>query len=68
MKTAIVLALVLTGCASLPQGVEMTEEERTACAAQGCSVWTVEELQRLIVIATKRGFDAGKKRKGEISI
>jgi len=68
MKTAIVLALVLTGCASLPQGVQMTDGERTACAAQGCSVWTREELEKLIGLSALRGFEAGRKRQGELSL
>lgn len=33
MKTALLAMVLLTGCASLPQGVEMTEDERAACAA-----------------------------------
>jgi hypothetical protein len=60
MKTALI-ALLLTGCASLPEGVVMSEDERKACAESGCSVWTMAEIQRLIGIALKRGFDAGRK-------
>jgi len=63
MKIAIVLVL-LAGCASLPEGVAMTDDERKACAAsQDCSVWTVAELQKLIRAAIQRGFDAGKRLK-----
>ena len=61
MKTAIVLALLLAGCAQLPKGVEMTDDERAACEAQGCSVWTLAELQKLVQIAAKRGYDMGRK-------
>ena len=32
--------VILSGCASLPDGVQMTDEERTACAASGCAVFT----------------------------
>jgi len=64
MKTAIVLVLILAGCASLPEGVAMTDDERKACtASQDCTVWTVAELQKLIRSAMQRGFDAGKRLK-----
>ncbi len=29
--------VILSGCASLPEGVQMTEDERRACAEHGCS-------------------------------
>jgi len=57
----ILITLMLSGCASLPPGVEMTEDERAACASQGCSVWTLDELQRLIGMAMQRGYAAGRK-------
>lgn len=60
MKTALLAMVLLTGCASLPQGVEMTEDERAACAAAGCTVWTLEELQRLVGIAMQKGYAAGR--------
>ena len=68
MKTALVVVALLTACASLPQGVAMTDEDRAACAAQGCSVWTLEELKKLIFISAQRGFLEGQKRKGELSL
>jgi len=68
MKTAIVVVALLTACASLPQGVAMTDEDRAACAAQGCSVWTLEELKKLVGAAMQRGFVEGQKRKGELSL
>lgn len=68
MKIAIALAFILSGCASLPPGVEMTDDERAACAAAGCSVWTLAELQKLVGIAMRKGYDAGKQRKGELSL
>lgn len=52
--------VLLTGCASMPQGVEMTEDERAACAAAGCTVWALEELQRLVGIAMQKGYAAGR--------
>ena len=56
----ILIALLLTGCASLPQGLEMTEEDRASCAAHGCTAWTLEELQRLVNMALQKGYLAGK--------
>lgn len=61
MKTILMLAMVfLTGCASLP-GLKITDEERAACEAEGCTPWTVRELQMLIQAAMQRGYQAGKK-------
>jgi hypothetical protein len=58
MKT-IAIALLLAGCASF-EGVQMTESERIACAAETCTVWTMAELRKLISVAIKRGYEAGK--------
>ena len=64
MKAFSAILVLLAGCASLPEGVAMTDDERKACAAsQDCSVWTVAELQKLIRAAIQRGFDAGKRLK-----
>ena len=61
MKTAIVaLALLLTGCASVSEGVQIDDEERVVCAAQGCAVFTLGELQTLSERWYKKGFNAGK--------
>ena len=57
----ILIALILTGCASLPPGVEMTDDERAACEASGCTVWTMDELRKLIGMAMRKGYEAGKK-------
>ena len=61
MKTLLLLSALLTGCASLPSGVEMTDDERAACEAQGCTVWTMDELRKLIGMAMRKGYEAGKK-------
>lgn len=61
MKTAIVLVLLLSGCATLPAGVQMTDDERAACAAQGCAVFTEQELRGLAQEVYKRGYSAGVK-------
>jgi starvation-inducible outer membrane lipoprotein len=59
LSLALALAL-LSGCASLPAGVEMTESERVACAAEGCSVWTLAELRKLITLSMQKGYASGK--------
>ena len=61
MKTLLLLSALLTGCASLPPGVDMTDDERAACEAQGCTVWTMDELRKLIGMAMRKGYEAGKK-------
>ena len=60
MKKLILICVLLSGCASL-SGVQMTDAERAACAASGCSVWTEAELRKLIGIAMQRGYAAGRK-------
>ncbi len=57
---AVALILLLSGCASLPTGIVMTDAERAVCAEKGCSVWTVDELRKLISISIQRGYAAGK--------
>ena len=61
MKTLLLLSMLLSGCASLPPGVEMTDDERAACEASGCTVWTMDELRKLIGMAMRKGYEAGKK-------
>lgn len=41
-------------------GVEMTDEDRTACERDGCTVWTRAELEALVREAMRRGYVAGK--------
>lgn len=61
MKPVIlILALVLSGCATI-KGIEISDEERAACEAQGCTVWTQEELQRLAKQFFLQGYQAGRK-------
>ena len=60
MKTAILLAALLSGCASMP-GVQATDDERKACEAQTCTVWTVQELQGLARCFFQQGHNAGVK-------
>ena len=56
---ALLLALLLSGCASLP-GVEATADERAACKAETCSVWTEHELIKLARKFFNEGYQAGK--------
>lgn len=60
MKAAF-LALLLTGCASLPPGITMSDDESKACKASGCSVWTDEELKALGQVIFRKGYEAGRK-------
>lgn len=62
---AVVLALLATGCASLPEGVQMTDEERKVCAAEGCGVFTLNELRAFGTEMMRRGFIEGQKRRGQ---
>ena len=61
---SILLPLVLAGCASLPAGVTMTQQEAAACAAQGCTVWTDAELQGLAMQVFREGFTRGAQSSG----
>jgi len=68
MKTLLLCtALLLSGCATL-KGVEATDDERKACAAETCTVWTNRELRELVRRALQQGFEAGKaNRKGAVN-
>lgn len=66
MKAILILAaVVLAGCANLPAGVQMSDEEKSACEAAGCTVWTRAELEKLVGIAMQRGYQAGRQSKGQ---
>jgi len=58
MKTAlIILSLALAGCTQNIAGVEITDEERAACAAQkNCTVWNEQQLENV----AKHFFRAGQ--------
>ena len=68
MKTLLLCtALLLSGCATL-KGVEATDEERKACAAETCTVWTERELRELVRQAMRKGYEAGKSdRRGSVN-
>ncbi|WP_309679467.1 hypothetical protein [Polaromonas sp.] len=56
----VLLALVLSACAAIP-GVAITDDERAACEASGCTVWTQRELEGLARKFFQQGYDAGVK-------
>jgi hypothetical protein len=56
----VMAAAMLSGCAltpSTPPGVRMTDDERTACEAHGCTVWTPGELQDLVRRVFRKGYE-----------
>ena len=55
MHAIAIACLLLTGCASM-LGVTISDAERTACEAQGCTVWTEQELQQLVIRSIQRGM------------
>jgi len=59
VRFAPIALLFLSGCASLP-GLQITDAERVACEAQGCTAWTRAELEQLIRLAIQRGYVAGR--------
>ncbi len=60
MKAAIIMALLLSGCSTIT-GVEITEAERKACEAHGCTVWTQQELEGMARKFFRGGYQAGVK-------
>lgn len=61
MKAAIFCALLLAGCATVPPGVTMSDDEAKACKEQSCTVWTMEELRALAQAIFRKGYEAGKR-------
>ncbi len=59
--TPPLVALLLSGCASMPAGIEISEDEAKACKEQSCSVWTMEELTGLARRFFGEGYKAGVK-------
>ena len=64
MKTALILCVLLAGCASTT-GVQIDDKERAACAAEGCTVWTERELLQLARKFFREGWDAAAKAAGK---
>lgn len=58
--SAALAALLLAGCATTRDGVQMSPEEAVACKEQGCSVWTQDELMNLAREIFRRGVEAGR--------
>lgn len=59
VKTLILCALLLSGCATT--GIEMTDDEAAVCKVEGCSVWTVRELEGFARRFWGEGYRAGVK-------
>lgn len=60
----VLIVAMLSGCAftrPAPPGVQMTDDERQACAVHSCTVWTPDELQELVRRVFRRGYDVGVK-------
>lgn len=57
----VLLLAVLSGCSRGMPGVAVTDEERETCAANGCTVWTKQELDSLARHFFQKGYDAGVK-------
>jgi hypothetical protein len=57
---AALLALLLAGCSSIPEGVVMTPDDAQACKADGCHVFTAAELVLLMKAVFQKGYEAGK--------
>lgn len=63
LSSIVVVIALLAGCASTPPGVTMSDEERAACAEQGCTVWTEAELSALAQALFMRGAAAAQSRR-----
>lgn len=64
----VLVAVLVSGCASAPPGVNMSEDERKSCAAVAdaatedrCTVWTVPEPRDFAKSFFLRGYQAGRK-------
>ena len=58
--TFLFFSLLLTACANIP-GVTLSDEERKACEASGCTVWTIDELSSVAKRFFREGYAAGQK-------
>lgn len=70
ITVVVVVVAAIAGCAatksppeppSIP-GVQISTEERQACANQGCTVWTDDELKALAQRAFMMGLQQGRQR------
>jgi len=63
MNRLLILSTILAaGCASLPEGITASPEELEACKQETCSVWTMEELERLFKAGILRGLMAAREK------
>ena len=56
----LLMLAALSGCSAI-KGVAISESERRACEAIGCSVWTEQELDALARHFFNKGYQAGVK-------
>lgn len=56
----LMAVVLLTGCSSI-KGVKISDSERQACEAAGCTAWTEKELHELMQKVFRKGYEAGVK-------
>lgn len=59
---ALLILLSCLGCARLPAGVSMDDDEAKACQQQGCTVWTDDELKGLYLRGVRDGIARARGR------
>ena len=59
MKILVILAALISGCAST--GITVSAEEEKECQASGCSVWTEAELRTLMQKVFREAYRLGGK-------
>ena len=58
MKAVLVLIIaLLAGCSTI-KGVTLSDDERRACEASGCTVWTEQDLEGLARLFFQQGYMA----------
>lgn len=63
-RLLILLTILAAGCASMPEGIKASPEELEACKQESCTVWTMEELERLFKAGVLRGLIAARNDRG----
>jgi len=61
----LVVALLLTGCTVIPEGVSMTEAEIKECKEFGCAVWTQQDFDSVLRYVFGEGVKAGIQIRGK---
>lgn len=52
--------VLLSGCTTI-KGVTISEPERAVCEAEGCSVWTMDQIRALFIRGAQAGYEKGYK-------